>query len=345
MVRVEHKRGRLVFHIKDLKLEWAIEPRYWRNPLLAVGGLALLPIFFSGRPDMLTLITTATVYACIAISMGWQFVGIGRLNFGPQFFVGIGGFTAALLSIHLGWGPLQTLPIVILMGLIFGLMLSPLTTIAKGLYFSVITLILPLVFLEFTYVYTGIFRGESGLSGIAPLVNLGMVKLNYVVSCYLSLVMMLVFLYIVDKILRSRIGLYAAAINDDEDVANTMGLNINKWKIVCYTISSAMIAVTGWFIAHYFSTFAGVTYLPLAFMLKILLMVMVGGRGEIYGSVVGAYFVASLEKGLTALGPIHHVLFPIILLILLFTLPEGLYGLYRRHKYREYFPTIRVRKR
>lgn len=345
MVRIEHKRGRLVTYFKGLKLEYAIEPRYWRNPLLMVVVLAIIPLVLSGQPDYLTLITTANVYAAIAIAVAWQMTGIGRLNFGPQFFVGIGGFTAALSSIHLGWGPWQTLPVVIVAGLVFGLALSPLTTIAKGLYFSLITLILPLIFLEFTYVYTDIFKGETGLSGIAPIVNVGSIKMNYVVGSYMALAMMLLFMYVVDKILRSRIGLYAAAINDDEDVASTLGLNIKRWKIICFTITCTMVTITGWFMAHYFGTFAGVTYLPLVFMLKILLMVMVGGRGEVYGAIVGAYFIAVLEKGLTVVGSLHYVLFPLIMLILLFTLKEGLYGLYRKHKYREYYPTIRVRKR
>ena len=195
VMRIEHKRARLVFHFRDLKLEWTIEPRYWRNPLLGVAGLALLSLVIMSRPDYLTLLTTANIYAAIAMPLAWQMAGIGRMNFGPQFFVGIGGFTAALLSIHWGWGPWQTLRIVILLGLGFGLILSPLTTIAKGLYFSLITLVLPLIFLEFTYVYTEIFKEKTGLSGIAPLVHFGRIRTNYIMSCYLSLGMMLIFLY------------------------------------------------------------------------------------------------------------------------------------------------------
>ena len=344
-MRLEHKRARLVFHIKDLKLEWTIEPRYWRNPLIGVAVLALLPLLIKSRPDYLTLLTTANIYAAIAIPLAWQMAGIGRMNFGPQFYVGLGGFTAALLSIHWGWGPWQTLGPVVLLGLVFGLVLSPLTTIAKGLYFSLITLILPLIFLEFTYVFTDIFKGETGLSGITQLVHLEKIRTTYLVSCYLSLGMMLIFLFLVDKVMRSRIGLFAAAINDDEEVAETCGLDINWWKITCFTITSVMIAITGWFAAHYYGTFAGTTYLQLPFMVKILLIVMIGGRGELYGAIVGAYFVAFLEQALTSLGQINYILFPLILLILLFTLPEGLYGLYRRHKYREYYPTMRVRKR
>lgn len=344
-VDIEHKRAHLLVHLGKFKFEYTIEPRYWRNPLIFVALLLILPALISGRADLLSLLTTANIYACIAIPLAWQMTGTGRVNFGPQFFLAIGGYTAALLSIHFNWGPLQTVPLVLVAGLIFGLLLSPFTSLAKGLYFSLITLVLPLIFLEVTYVYTDIFKGETGLSGIAPLIETGSIKVDYLIGAYFSLGLMLLFLLIVDKVLRSRFGLYAAAINDDEDVAMGLGLSIKKWKVICFTATSMMITVAGWFAAHYYTTFAGVTYLPLSFMLKVLVMVMVGGRGEIYGAILGAYFVAVLEKALTFLGPIHYVLFPLILLILLLLLPEGLYGIYRRHKYREYYPKIRVRKR
>ena len=344
MVRIEHKRALLVVRIGDRKFEWPIETRYWRNPLLGVAFLALLPLVFFEQPDIMSLIATANIYACIAIAMAWQMTGIGRLNFGPQVFVGIGGFTAGLLSVHFGWGPWATLPASILAGFTLSLLFSPLTNIAKGLYFSLVTLILPLIFLEITY-YFSIFKGETGLYGIAPLISTGDIQMEQIIMNYFSLAMMIAFLFFVVKIFDSRVGLYSAAINDDEEVASNLGLNIRKWKIICFVATSTMIAISGWFAAHYFGTFAGVTYLQLPFMLKILLMVMIGGRGDIYGAIYGAYFIVILEKVLTIFGTINYILFPVILAILLFTLKEGLFGIYRKHRYREYYPTIRVRKR
>jgi branched-chain amino acid transport system permease protein len=345
MVRIEHKRARIIIRFKNSKYEWTIEPRYWRNPLIAVVALVLAPLLIRDYPNLLTLLTTAYIYMLICIPQSWQTVGTGRLNFGPQFFVGLGGYTAGLLSIHYGFGPLQTLPVVILISLAFAALFSPLTIIAGGLYFSLITLLLPLVFLEFTYVYSGIFRGETGISGIAPLINLGTIRLNYVVLCYISLFMTLVYMLLIDKILRSRWGVLYGAINDNENAANMMGVNINKLKVTCYIASSVLVGIAGWFIAHYFGTFAGVTYLPFTMLIKVLLISMLGGRAQIYGVAAGAFFVVFLEDALRSLGAIHYWIFPIILLVFLFALPEGLWGIYRKHKYREYYPTMRVRKR
>lgn len=345
MVRIEHKRARIIIRFKNQKYEWIIEPRYWRNPLIVVAILLLTPLLLREYPNLLTLLTTAHIYMLICIPQSWQTVGTGRLNFGPQFFVGVGGYTAGLLSIHYGFGPLQTLPVVILISLALAALLSPLTIIARGLYFSLITLLLPLIFLEITYVYSGIFRGETGISGIAPLINLGSIRLNYVVSCYISIFMMLAYMLLIDKIFRSRWGLLYGAINDNEDAANMMGVNIKKLKITCYIASSVLVGIAGWFIAHYFGTFAGVTYLPFTMLVKVLLISMLGGRAQVYGVAAGSYFVIFLEDALRSLGPIHYWIFPTILLVLLFALPEGIWGIYRKHKYREYYPTLRIRKR
>jgi len=344
MVKIEHKRALLVIRFRDKKFEWPIETRYWRNPLLGILGLAVLPLIFSGKADILSLIGTANIYAAIALPLGWQITGIGRLNFGPQFFVGIGGYVAGLISVHYLWGPWETLPVVILFGVVFGLLLSPLTSLAKGLYFSLITLIIPLIFLEVTYYFT-IFQGETGLFGILPFVSVKSMRIEYIITCYFSLILMIIFLYIIHKINTSRVGVYTAAINDDEEVASNLGLNIKAWKVICFVVTSVMITIVGWFTAHFYGTFAGVTFLPMAFMLKILLVVMVGGRGDVYGAIYGAYFVVLLERILTPLGEVNYIIFPLILMILLYTLPEGLYGIYRKHRYREYYPKIRVRKR
>jgi branched-chain amino acid transport system permease protein len=290
-------------------------------------------------------VITANLYAAIAIPLALMTVGTGRLNFGPNFFIGVGGYTAALLSIAYGWGPLKTLPFAIILSVVSALLFSPLVILARGLYYVLLTLLLPLVFMEVTFIYTDIFKGDVGLAGIQLLVNLGKIKLNFLASAYISMALMLLYLLVVNKILKSRYGLIMATINDDEEVAHGIGVNINKVKILAFIFPAGMIGVVGWFYAHYFATFAGITYLPLSFMVKVLLVIFIGGRAQVFGCVVGGYFIAFLEMILiSTLGEIQPFVFPIILFILLFTLPEGLFGIYRRRRYREYLPTLHVRR-
>ncbi|RPH88121.1 MAG: branched-chain amino acid ABC transporter permease [Deltaproteobacteria bacterium] len=346
MVEFELKRDRIVIRLGTKKWEWVLEPRYWRNTLLWAAFLFTVPILaYFVSPGLINTMISANIYAAIAMPLALMTIGTGRMNFGPQFYIGVGGYTAALLSIAYGWGPLTTLPFAILLSIICALLFSPLVIMARGLYYVLLSLLLPLVFLEVTFIYSDIFKGDTGLFGIVPLLDTGNAKNNFLIIGYISTVIMFAYLWFINKILKSRYGLIMASINDDEEVAHSIGININKVKIITFVTAATMVGIIGWFYAHYFSSFSGQTYLPLTFMLKVLLVLMIGGRAQIFGCVVGGYFVAFLEMLMIRfMGPIQPLLFPIILLILLFVLPEGLFGLYRKRRYREYLPTIHVRR-
>jgi branched-chain amino acid transport system permease protein len=297
------------------------------------------------NPGLINTMISANLLAAIAMPMALMGLGTGRVNFGPNFFVGVGGYTAALLSIAYGWGPLTTLPFAIIVTLFMAILYSPLVIVARGLYYVLLSLLLPFVFFEVTMIYTDIFKGDTGLFGIKPLIDTGNARINFLVIAYISIAIMISYLLVINKVMKSRYGLIMATINDDEEVAHGIGVNINKVKIISFVCSAAMIGVVGWFYAHYFSSFAGQTYLTFTFMLKIFLVMMIGGRTTVFGCIVGGYFVAFLEMILIrTMGPIQAVVFPVILLVLLFALPEGLFGLYRKRRYREYFPTIHVRR-
>jgi branched-chain amino acid transport system permease protein len=346
MVDVEIKRDRIIIRCKGKKWDWILEPRYWRNTLIGSVFLILFPIIsYFVSPILLNTVISANLYAAIAIPLALMTLGTGRMNFGPNFFIGVGGYTAALLSIAYGWGPLATLPLAVIASLVSALLFSPLVIVARGLYYVLLTLLLPLVFMEITFIYTDTFKGDVGLAGIKTLVSTGTVKLNFLIAAFISMFIMLLYLWVVNKVIKSRYGLIMAAINDGEEVAQGIGVNINKVKILAFVFASGMIGIIGWFYAHYFGTFAGITYLPLSFMIKILLVIFIGGRAQVFGCIVGGYFIAFLEMILiVTMGPIQPVVFAVILTVLLFALPEGLFGLYRKRRYREYMPTLHVRR-
>jgi branched-chain amino acid transport system permease protein len=346
MVNLELRRDRIVVRFRDKKSEWVIEPRYWRNPIIGISILLLLPVFVSSYPHILTMFTTANLYAAIAIPLSLQMLGTGRVNFGPQLYLGIGGYTAALLNLHFGWSPALTLMATITVCAVISLLLSPTTLIAKGLYFSLITLILPLTFMDVTFIWGDLFRGEVGLVGMSALLSFQKVSWNYIAYYYLSLFLMLGYLLVSDRIVRSRFGINLAAINENENVARMMGVNVDHYKVFYYVLPSILTGIVGWFIVHTFRTFAGITYLPLEFMTKILIIVIIGGRAFLYGAIPGAYLISIVEDSLRGLGPVNYFMFPLVLIALIVFLPrgEGLWGLYHKKRPRDYFPKLHVRR-
>ncbi|RJQ65539.1 MAG: hypothetical protein C4519_27695 [Desulfobacteraceae bacterium] len=192
MVDVEVKRDRVVLRYKGKKWDWIIEPRYWRNTLVWTCALLVFPaVSYFVSPGLINTMVSANIYAAIAIPLSLMTVGTGRINFGPNFYVGIGGYTAALLSIHLGWGPLLTLPFAIIFSVFAAIVFSPLVIVARGLYYVLLTLLLPLVFLKVTFIYTGIFKGDVGLFGVDLLFHFDNVRINFIAAAYISAAIML----------------------------------------------------------------------------------------------------------------------------------------------------------
>ncbi|TDA26450.1 MAG: hypothetical protein DSN99_06285 [Archaeoglobi archaeon] len=353
MVKLEARRGRLIIHFRNRKYEWVLEPRYWRNPIIGLIIWLLIPliILVVGQIvpiSILSILSTlifANILCMLAIPLTLQIIGTGRVNFGPHFFAAIGGYTSALLSKNFGLSPLATLPASFAIGTIIALGLSPITIISRGLYFVLITLLLPFILLELAYWQSEIFGAETGIPGVPTIFHSGNVFQDVTLYFYLSLSLALIFLFVSDRVLRSRYGFIMGVINEDEEVAETYGINTAKVKIPTFTLTSGAMAIAGWFIAHYYGSFAGPAWLQPSFLIIILLTTTLGGKGAIYGVVISAYVIAVLREATRVLfGELSIVVLFLILLVLLYLLPEGFWGLYRKKRYREYFPSIKIRR-
>ncbi|MEM2194079.1 MAG: branched-chain amino acid ABC transporter permease [Candidatus Methanomethylicia archaeon] len=355
-MRFEERRGRIIIHfLNRWRFEWVVEPRYWRNPMIATFLWICIPLLIPFTPSgvigigpmaLLSTLILANVIAISALAHSFQTIGTGRVNFGPHFFVVTGGYVAALLNKSYGVDPIITFLSSFTITALIGLVLSPLTVIARGIYFTLITLILPSILHEFTYWRSDIFGAETGIPGIARLISTGSVIYDLYIYFYTSFIIVAIILLVIDKILRSRWGFILGVINEDEDVAISFGLNIGRIKMIVFTITSGVMGISGWFITHYYGSFTGTVWLEPWMLIFILLSSVLGGKGAIYGTVIGAYFIVLLREVLRSyLRETALLVLYIILLVLLYLLPEGLWGLYRRRRYREYMPSVRIRRK
>lgn len=356
MLKFETRRGRIIIHFLGRKYEWIIEPRYWRNPIIGLILWLFLPLLlysistvvFNYQPiALMSTLIFANLLIMMATPFNLQTIGTGRLSFGPHFFLAVGGYTAALLSRNLGLSPTLTLPAAFIVGAIIALALSPITIISRGVYYVLITMLLPFILSEITYWRSDIFGAETGIPNVELLFpTTGNVTLDVMIFVYVSLTIALAFIFFVDRTLRSRYGFMMGVINEDEDVALSYGINVRQIKIITFTLTSGAMAVSGWFLAHYQGSFSGPVWLMPSFLIMVLLTATLAGKGAIYGVVISAYFVATLrEVTRITLGELSVVVLFLILLTLLYFLREGFWGLYRKRRYREYEPTIKVRRR
>jgi branched-chain amino acid transport system permease protein len=355
VIKVEPRRGRLIIHLLGKwRFEWTVEPRYWRNPLIAAALWICLPLLVPlmprglpiGPTALLTSLFMANVVAISAMAHALQTIGTGRLNFGPHFFVVVGGYTAALLNKNYGLSPALTFLAAFAVAALVGLALSPLTIISRGIYFTLITMILPLILYELVFWRVDIFGAETGIPGISRLVSTGDVMSDYLICFYVSLAISLAILFVVDKVLRSRLGLMFGVINEDEDVAASFGIEVKKIKVAVFTLTCGVMGISGWLIAHYYGSFAGTMWLEPWLLIFILLSSVLGGKATIYGAALGSYFVVLTRDLLRPfVGEVALLALYVVLLAALYLLPEGLWGIYRKTRYREYVPTIRVRRR
>jgi branched-chain amino acid transport system permease protein len=355
VIRVEARRGRLIIHVLNKwRFAWNVEPRYWRNPLIAAILWICLPLLIPlmprglpiGPTTLLSALFLANVVSISAIAHAFQTIGTGRLNFGPNFFVVVGGYVAALLNKNYGLGPALTFLAAFGITALVGLALSPLTIISRGLYFTLITMILPFIMHELVYWRVDIFGAETGIPGITRLIAVESITDYYIICFYISLAIALTLLFIVDKIFRSRWGFMLGVINEDEDVAASFGIETKKIKVTIFTLTSGVMGISGWLIAHYYGSFAGTLWLDPWLLIFILLSSVIGGKSAIYGSVLGAYFVVLARDMLRPfIGGLALLGLYAVLLAALYLLPEGLWGLYRKPRYREYVPRIYVRRK
>lgn len=272
-------------------------------------GLAL-PLFIESQVWM-TVLNIFFYYALLSVSWNIIFGYAGQFSFGHVSFSAIGGYTSALAALHLGISPLLGIIFGGLFSAFIGILLGILVLRLRGFYLCLVTW----AFAEVTNIVIKteyqITAGTGGL--LTPYLFLGPKATLY--SYYFGLGLMILILAICAFLLNSRIGLFLFAIRDDQDAAEIMGVKTTFWKIFAFSLSGFWAGVAGAYYAHFFSLIDP-TIGGLDEMGKVILMVVVGGIGTLYGPLLGAFFVVfSSEIIRGSLAEMSILIFAIVMIL------------------------------
>jgi len=318
---------------------WAGAPGWvrWAAYALVVVFALVLPSGGIGKimaPDSYwpaVLFYPIGVYVLMALGLNVVVGYAGLLDLGYVAFFAIGAYTMAVLGTKYGFGFWVALPVGIVLSVIAGLLLGAPTLRLRGDYLAIVTLGFGEI-IRVTANNTGYVGGPRGISGIPNPPSIGSWSFNAIDPKYFYylVVLLLVLVVLIKKRLeKSRVGRAWAAIREDEDAAELMGVPTLRFKLAAFATGAAIAGTGGVLFA---AESGAITPLNFPFQLSALILaaVVLGGAGNIPGVVLGAFVVAWLPERFRNFDEFRTLIFGGALVLIMVFRPEGLLPSRRR---------------
>jgi branched-chain amino acid transport system permease protein len=301
-----------------------------------VAIILLLPVILRSSPYWIFILTLAILWIIVALGINIQFGSAGIINLGAAAFYGVGAYTAGMLATKLGMPPLLNLFLGAVMAMVVGSILFIPVLKTKSYYLALVTIAFVMAFhtLLNNAEWLG---GAQGIVGIPLMsiggysflreINIGGFKLPSQANFYyLALVLGGLMILGASRLWNSWVGLTWNSFNEDtgdELSAKCMGVAVNKWSMIAFTIGNFYIGLAGAFYVHMTSYIAppDITFYQ---SLLFLSAVILGGVDSIIGVSVAAVLLVIMPEKLRALQEYWVILFGIILVLMLILRRKGL---------------------
>jgi branched-chain amino acid transport system permease protein len=287
---------------------------------LTVVGLLLLPLYshLSGNIFVLTLFTRIVIFALAAASLNLIMGYGGMMSFGHAAYLGIGGYAVGSLAFEgIGSGFIQW-PVALAASALFALVIGALSLRTRGVYFIMITL----AFAQMAYyVASGLARygADDGLtiykrSTFGSLINLS----NRVQFYYLCLFCLFGGIYLIWRVVNSRFGMVIQGLRSNEARMQAIGFPVTRYRLACFVIAGTLCGLAGALLANN-TDFVSPAVMFWTRSGDLMVMVILGGMGSLFGPVIGAIVYLVLEEFLSQLTEYWALIMgPLLLLIVLF---------------------------
>ncbi len=299
--------------------------------LVLIVGMLILPLVM---PSMYwqRVISNVCIYALLALSFDFLAHFVGLVSLGGAFFIGTGGYIAAILNTSFGLPPLLTIPLATIIGAFCcTLLLLPCLPL-RGVYFAIITLMYPLL-LARVIEALDILGGTDGVLGVESFLNRWMEQ-------YVIIMMVLLFLFGVRRLVIKDIGLVFRAVKDNDQAVRASGISITYYKTIAVFIASAMGCLGGAYLVHLYM-WAGLSMFALDFSILPIAATVIGGSGTLVGPVLGAFILVPISELLRAFGTLRIVFYSLILLAFIIFRSEGIL-VYGQRKYQQFEKWVKV---
>ncbi len=307
------------------------EPRYLYPLAGAVLLFALIfPYIFSTYQT--NIMVTALMYVMLGLGLNIVVGLAGLLDLGYVAFYAVGAYSYALLNLHFGLGFWTVLPIGALLAAVFGIALGFPVLRLRGDYLAIVTLGFGEIIRLILENWNEFSHGPSGIANI-PRPGFFGIELSLdnaiLYLYYLMIVMVIITIFVVNRLQDSRIGRAWIALREDEIACQAMGIDKTKTKLTAFALGATWAGLVGVIFAAK-TTFinpASFTFLESAI---ILCIVVLGGMGSIVGVIIAAMVLILLPEYLRALSDYRMLAFGAVLVTMMIFRPQGLIANVRR---------------
>ncbi len=282
----------------------------------------------------LLILIYAGIYALMALGQNIITGYGGMLSLTQAGFFAIGSYATAILATRFGWSFWATLPVAALLSAFFGLLIGLPTLRLKGDYLAIATLGFGEIVRNVLNNWDSLTNGPMGIQRI-PMPDLFGFTINpykkYAFLFMLVITVLIAYLLFL-RHARSRMGRALTAVREDEIAAQSMGINITKYKVYAFILGASVAGIAGSFQAVFTLSVTPGTY---TFMVSIMVlcMVVLGGMGNFKASILGAFIIQLISylpqlTGLSSVIPpqFKQILFGLILVVMMIWRPQGLLG-------------------
>jgi len=283
-------------------------------------ALALAPLFIRDN-YIIYIMTICLMFGSQAMAFDFTSGFINIVNFGFAAYVGLGGYTSALLAIKLGVNPWIGMLCGLLAAALLGFLVGILTLRLRGIYATLMSWFVGLALMAATAAWDNFTRGNFGLC-VPPLLNTPSAR-----SYYYILLPFAVLMYVVlQAVARSRIGLAFRAIGQNLAAAEASGIQASKYKVLNFTLSCACAGWLGGFMAHFIGILTP-AIMDTGHTTEVLTLAYIGGRGSIWGGLVAAFIVIPVFEYIRGLLEFRLIIYGLLLILIMIFSPSGIAGL------------------
>jgi len=282
----------------DFRTSYASDMTIFATPvtrylaLALIGLLLLVPLF--GSPYMLNLLIQIGYYGIAALGLNLVVGFTGQISLGHSAFFGFGAFASAWLNNSLGVPVFFAIPLAGIMAMLVGILVGIPAGRIKGLYLAIATLASQFIIEDF-FARANWFTGGSSGAMAEYITVFGFTfdtdqSYFYVVLFYV--VLMFTF---TSNLIRSRDGRALVAVRDHYLSAEIMGINLTWYRVMSFGLSALYAGIGGALFGHYLG-FVSVEGFTIILSIQFLAMIIIGGLGSIYGTILGTTFMVLLPE-------------------------------------------------